>query len=75
GIAAEELDKIFDAFHSTKGHGGTGLGLPAAEKIVREMGGQIEVRSTTGEGTTFTIHLPIRTVQLAEADKTLTPGR
>ena len=68
GIAPEERDKIFDAFHSSKGHGGTGLGLAAASKIVAELGGRIEVESTVGEGTTFHITLPIEPEVAATTD-------
>jgi len=58
GIPPEEQPKIFQAFYSTKGHKGTGLGLAAARKIVEEHGGHITLRSVPGEGTTFTIRLP-----------------
>jgi len=59
GIPKEEINRIFDAFHSSKGHGGTGLGLAAASKIVRELRGTIEVQSAVGSGTTFHIKLPL----------------
>jgi len=59
GIPKEEINRIFNAFHSTKGHGGTGLGLAAASKIVRELRGTIEVESAIGRGTTFHIKLPL----------------
>ena len=68
GIPAKELDDIFKAFHSTKGHGGTGLGLAAARKIVSELGGEIEVQSEVGEGTTFHVKLPIRGGSPTESD-------
>jgi len=58
GIPPEEQPKIFQAFYSTKGHKGTGLGLAAARKIVEEHGGRITLRSVPGEGATFTIRLP-----------------
>ncbi len=58
GIPQEELSRIFDLFHSTKGHGGTGLGLAVAKKIVDEHNGQLNVESHAGEGTLFTIVLP-----------------
>jgi signal transduction histidine kinase len=54
---AEEL-KIFQAFYSTKGQKGTGLGLAAAKKIVEEHDGRIVFRSQPGGGAAFTIHLP-----------------
>jgi len=74
GIPPEERDRIFDAFHSSKGHGGTGLGLAAAKKIVSELHGAIEVESVVGEGTTFHVKLPAVHVRLADSDKTHGPG-
>jgi signal transduction histidine kinase len=74
GIPPEERDRIFDAFHSSKGHGGTGLGLAAAKKIVSELNGVIEVESVVGEGTTFHVKLPAVHVRLADSDKTHGPG-
>ena len=56
GIAEEDRQRIFEAFHSTKGHGGTGLGLAACKKIVDELQGAIEVHSST-EGTSFVVVL------------------
>ncbi len=56
GIAEEDRERIFDAFYSSKGHGGTGLGLAASRQIVHEIGGRIELKSSP-TGTTFTIHL------------------
>ncbi len=58
GIPEEMREKIFDAFYSTKGHGGTGLGLAVAKKIVDEHQGRITVKSVTGEGTLIRIVLP-----------------
>lgn len=58
GIEDEHLEHIFDVFHSTKGHGGTGLGLAVAKKIVDEHGGTIAVTSHPDEGALFTIRLP-----------------
>jgi len=51
-------DKIFNAFFSTKGSRGTGIGLMLTRKIVEVHGGTIDVVSTKGEGSTFTIRLP-----------------
>lgn len=60
GIAEEDLASIFQIFASSKGTRGTGLGLPVSQKIVREHGGKIVVTSRIGEGSTFTIELPLK---------------
>lgn len=64
GIAQEHLNRIFDPFFTTRrGHqgmaGGTGLGLSIVHAIVERHAGTIEAESTPGEGTTFTIDLPL----------------
>jgi two-component system NtrC family sensor kinase len=59
GMSTETQSKLFTVFFSTKGARGTGLGLPVTKKIVEEHGGALEVTSTEGSGTTFTISLPI----------------
>jgi two-component system NtrC family sensor kinase len=58
GIAPEFLPHIFDPFFSTKGEGGTGLGLSVSYGIVRNHKGDIRVESKVGVGTTFTVELP-----------------
>jgi two-component system, NtrC family, sensor kinase len=61
GIEAENLPKIFDPFFTTKPPGqGTGLGLSICHGIIQRLGGGIEVNSTVGQGTEFTITLPRR---------------
>ena len=59
GIAMDDLSHVFEPFFSTKPEG-TGLGLALVHRIVQEHGGEIDVRSTPGCGTTFTITLPAR---------------
>jgi signal transduction histidine kinase len=60
GIPAQHLDNIFDPFFTTKPKAkGTGLGLSVSLGIIRQHGGDIRVRSNVGEGTTFTVLLPI----------------
>ena len=61
GITEEHLEKLFQDFFSTKiGSGGTGLGLSIVKNLVtKTLSGHIAVRSTVGQGTEFTIQLPI----------------
>ena len=60
GIPEENVTRIFDPFFTTKEVGkGTGLGLATSYGIVEDHGGKIGVRSKVGEGTTFTIELPV----------------
>jgi signal transduction histidine kinase len=62
GIAPEVRDRIFDPFFTTKGvDRGTGLGLSAVYGIVVDHGGYIDVRSTVGQGATFTVGWPVDT--------------
>jgi signal transduction histidine kinase len=60
GISEADLASIFQVFASTKGARGTGLGLPVSQKIVREHGGKIVVTSKPGQGSQFTIELPLK---------------
>jgi signal transduction histidine kinase len=61
GIPPENLSKIFDPFFTTRDVGkGTGLGLTVCRDIAQAHGGRIEVESMVGEGSTFTIYLPVK---------------
>lgn len=61
GITAENLRHVFDPFFTTKqDQGGTGLGLSISFRLIREHGGQLEVISDTGTGTTMRVTLPVR---------------
>lgn len=67
GIKPESLEVIFDAYDQAdksthRLYGGTGLGLSVCKSLVELMGGQIEARSEVGVGTTFSVFLPLTTV-------------
>jgi signal transduction histidine kinase len=58
GMGEEVKDKLFTSFFSTKGGKGTGLGLLVTQKIVKEHGGTMAVRSEKGKGSTFIVKVP-----------------
>jgi signal transduction histidine kinase len=61
GIRDEHLTRLFEPFFTTKSVGdGSGLGLSISYGIVERHGGHIDVSSTLGEGTCFTVVLPLR---------------
>jgi len=59
GIPADELNRIFEPFYTTK-QKGTGLGLMIVQRILRAHGGRVELESRVGKGTTFRLWLPLR---------------
>ncbi len=64
GIDYDNLRNIFDPFHqvdgtSTRQYGGNGIGLALSKQLARYMGGDIAVSSTLGEGSTFSLRLPL----------------
>ncbi|MFN7144301.1 MAG: ATP-binding protein [Myxococcota bacterium] len=62
GITPEDLDKLFVPFFTTR-HDGTGLGLAISRRIVQAHGGELDVSSTVGKGSTFTVRLPLQPSQ------------
>ncbi|MCZ2405223.1 MAG: PAS domain S-box protein, partial [Burkholderiales bacterium] len=72
GIKPEDMGLLFQPFRQVdstlaRKHEGTGLGLTICQRMVGLMGGTIEVRSTWGQGSTFTVTLPLQAVPMKEA--------
>jgi signal transduction histidine kinase len=64
GIPSDQLDRIFERFYQVNGsiwrrYGGVGLGLSLVKEIVETYGGRVTVESQVGEGSTFTVRLPV----------------
>jgi two-component system NtrC family sensor kinase len=76
GIPDEHLPHIFEPFYTSKESGGSGLGLAISQNIVERHGGSIAVHSVPGQGTSFTILLPVdsqRPALASDSNRTLTP--
>jgi signal transduction histidine kinase len=74
GISPSMMGHLFELFHSTKGNRGTGIGLAVTKKVVEEHEGSISAKSTPGEGTTFSIHLPAYHESVTDPSQTHAPG-
>lgn len=79
GIPPETLRKIFDPYFTTKtadvqGQGGTGLGLALAREVIEAHQGRIRVESAIGQGTTFTLKLPLAAPAPTHAPKVKAPS-
>ncbi len=66
GIAPEDLDHLFEPFFTTKGNRGLGLGLAVTWGIIEGHGGTVDVESESGQGTRFTVRLPLSGTREAE---------
>ena len=71
GLTAEQISRLFQPFEqadnsSTRRHGGTGLGLVISRHLAREMGGDITVRSTPGQGSTFSFSVTLPESQVRD---------
>lgn len=73
GVETKDLERIFTPFFSTKYSEGNGLGLPITLKAARDHGGDLEVQSIEGQGSTFTLSLPVCNGACAESKHS--PGR
>lgn len=71
GIPEQNLPRVFDAFFSTKGGGGTGLGLASSKRLIEAHGGTLTVESESGRGARFTVFLPKTDPPKGPADGTV----
>ena len=73
GIASDDLNKIFEPFYTKKkmGRSGTGLGMAVVWGTVKDNNGYIDVQSTEGKGTTFTLYFPVTRKKFPEDESSL----
>ena len=72
GIAPEHLPRLTERFYrvdvtDSRAQGGTGLGLALVKHVLNRHGGRLTIESTPGAGATFTMHVPLRTAETAQA--------
>ncbi len=80
GMTTEQKKIIFEAFQQADGstsrqYGGTGLGLSISRELASKLGGEIEVESESGEGSTFTLYLPIVRFEAESGETAVSPAR
>jgi two-component system, cell cycle sensor histidine kinase and response regulator CckA len=73
GISANDLDRIFEPFFTKKkmGRSGTGLGMAVVWGTVKDHNGYIDIKSSEGKGTTFTLYFPVTRKEIGEKEKNL----
>lgn len=76
GMSPEQMENLFQEFmqadaSTTRKYGGTGLGMAITKRFSEMMGGHIDVKSSQGEGTTFTVRIPDKVVKAAAVDRDL----
>jgi two-component system, cell cycle sensor histidine kinase and response regulator CckA len=70
GMSEDVVQRLFEPFFTTKGGAGTGLGLASVRQLVEGAGGQVNVRSRLGVGTTLSVHWPLAEVGVGAAPST-----
>jgi len=80
GIAASQHEQVFEAFAQLDGstrrrYGGTGLGLPITRQLVQALDGDISLESAPGQGSTFTVTLPMRSIAALTPAEAKPPAR
>lgn len=80
GIEPDKLESVFESFtqadsSATRAFDGAGLGLAVARKLATQMGGALEVESTPGVGSTFTLHVATESIQDQRAERSVAPQK